>query len=196
MSDQNSTNTVKSVDDSTKIDKNSTKSVESSTKISSKSVDDSTKIDKIPQKVTEKIIKKTGNISEFVEDSTKIQQKSVDDSTKIAEVKPHKKKVSTKSIENLNRKGRKPKKSVDDSTKSIENSVELPKQGFNFPVKFLIIAAFIAGGTLGFLGLWNWWKNQKKSNKSPDDVIQVYDETYMPTQEELEAIAAMEKQQN
>ena len=199
-----SENTDKSVDNSTKIDKNSTKN---STKIDTNSVDNSTKSTKDSTKsTTDKPVvveRKDGSkvlSTKSVDNSIKDSTKSVESETKID--KP-KRKVSTKSLENLNRKGRKPK----ESTKSVDNSVEIPqKTNFNFPIKAVIIAAFIAGATIGGFGLWKWWQNKKKAEKeqiNPDaiytDVPEEYFEDTQPeqqiSQEDLDKMAKIQEAQ-
>lgn len=166
--------------------------------------------------VSETVVKTVGKISELVPKSPeKIKTspaeapKSVETSPaeapKSAETSPAekpkvskpKRKQSPSQLANL-RKGR--VKITDSSVKPVkevtESVPESPKMAFTFPVKALIIMAFIAGGTLGFFGLWNWWKNQKKSKESPDDIIEVYNNSLPPSQEELNQIAAMENLEN
>ncbi len=133
-------------------------------------------------RIDNKIVKTVGNVSTFVEktvpESTKVSGKEVAESTKVSgkevaeSTKVSGKEVagSTK-VSGKKKRNQSPKQLANLKKGSIKldtskNVVETPKTGFTFPVKTIIIMAFIAGGTLGFLGLWKWWQNQKKSKEN------------------------------
>ncbi|MCB0509122.1 MAG: hypothetical protein KDC82_00070 [Bacteroidetes bacterium] len=170
---------------------------------------------KVSEKPTEKIVTE-GKVSRIVTSETpkvsgkdpKVSGKNASETpnsrenqaSETKEVSKPKRKMTPKQLANLKRGNAKPPKPEEEVP---ETSPETsPKGNFSFPIKFIVIAAFVAGATIGGIGLWKWWQNSKKK-KVADNVqyTDIPEELLTPvvpqniTQEEIEKLARIEAAQ-